>query len=231
MKKFLRENFVLVAAFALPGAVAALFLVAMAVPRWTVSLPQHDLVLAIERWEATPSEVFVAFVVRDGRLEADLRPLVKPDNPAVGIIYPQKWALLLLDHRSMTIRELPVDLPKSLAEGETRTVPIEALAGRRIIAGGDAPDGYKVSSLNTGSSNGGIVGEVFGMNRRYRRGVSVTKSGRTIELELPPPHRDSYATIQTVGWVANDRPGQPEKTASSRSGQPEGTAPGRSGQR
>ena len=209
MKKFLRGNFVLVAAFALPGAVALLFLVAMAIPRWTVALPQHDLVLSIERWDSTPSEIFVNFVVRDGRLEADLRPLTKPTNPAVGIVYPQKWALLLFDHQAMEVRELPLDLPKSLAEGETSTVPIEALAGRRIVPGGDAPDGYKVASLNTGSSGGGIVGEVFGMDRRHRRGVAVAKSGRTVELQLPAPHRESYGAIQTIGWIVDDgRPGR-----------------------
>jgi hypothetical protein len=209
VKKFLRENFVLVAAFALPGAVAALFLVAMAIPRWTVALPQHDLVMSIERWDSTPSEVYVTFVVRDGRLEADLRPLTKPANPAVGIIYPQKWALLLFDHQAMEVRELSLDLPRSLGEGETRTVPIEALAGQRLVPGGDAPDGYKVSSLNTGNSGGGIVGEVFGMNRRYRRGVAVAKNGRTVELELPAPHRESYAAIHTIGWIADgSRSGQ-----------------------
>jgi hypothetical protein len=204
VKKFLRENFVLVAAFALPGAVAALFLVAMAIPRWTVALPQHDLVISLERWDSTPSEVFVNFVVRNGRLEADLRPLTKPDNPAVGIVYPQKWALLLFDHQAMEVRELPLDLPKSLSDGETRTVPIAALAGRRIVPGDDAPDGYRVSSLNTGSSGGGIVGELFGMNRRYRRGMAVSKSGRTVELQLPAPHRESYGAIHMVGWIAAD---------------------------
>jgi hypothetical protein len=204
VKKFLRENFVLVAAFALPGAVAALFLAAMAIPRWTVALPQHDLVLSIERWDSTPSEVFVNFVVRDGRLEADLRPVTKPDNPAVGIVYPQRWALLLFDHQAMEVREVPLDLPKTLAVGETPTVPIEALAGRRIVPGGDAPDGYRVSSLNTGSSGGGIVGDLFGMNRRYQRGVAVAKSGRTVQLQLPPPHRESYGTIHTIGWITDD---------------------------
>jgi len=204
VKKFLRENLVLVAAFGLPGAVAALFLVAMAIPRWTVPLPQHDLVMSIERWDSTPAEVFVTFVVRGGRLEADLRPLVKPDNPAVGIVYPQRWALLLFDHEAMAVREVPLNLPQSLSAGETRTVPIEALAGRRIVAGDNAPDGYKVASLNTGSRGGGIVGELFGMNRRYRRGVAVAKNGRTVDLELPSPHLESYATIHTIGWIVDD---------------------------
>jgi hypothetical protein len=109
----------------------------------------------------------------------------------------------------MEVRELSLDLPRSLGEGETRTVPIEALAGQRLVPGGDAPDGYKVSSLNTGNSGGGIVGEVFGMNRRYRRGVAVAKNGRTVELELPAPHRESYAAIHTIGWIADgSRSGQ-----------------------
>jgi hypothetical protein len=201
VKKFLRENFALVAVFALPGAVAALFLAAMAIPTWTVPLPQHDLVMSIERWDSTPAEVFVTFVVRGGRLEADLRGVVKPADPAVGVSYPQRWALLLFDHEAMRVRELPLDLPQSLGQGETRTVPIEALAGRRILPGGDAPDGYRVSSLNTGSRGGGIVGDLFGMNRRYRRGVAVSKNGRTVELELPGTHRDSYGAIHTIGWV------------------------------
>jgi hypothetical protein len=205
VKKFVRENLVLVAAFGLPGAVAALFLVAMAIPKWTVPLPQHDLLMSVERWDSTPSEVFVTFAVRGGRLEADLRPLVKPDNPAVGVVYPPRWALLLFDHETMKVRELPLKLPQSLSAGETLTVPVEALIGRRIVPGDDAPDGYKVASLNTGSGGGGIVGDVFGMNRRYRRGVAVAKNGRTVDLDLPSPHRESYTVIHTIGWIADDR--------------------------
>src|SRR5688500_7178804 len=216
VKKFLRENLVLVAAFGLPGAVAALFLVAMAIPRWTVPLPQHDLVMSIERWDSTPAEVFVTFVVRGGRLEADLRPLVKPDNPAVGVVYPQRWALLLFDHEAMQVREVPLNLPLSPPEGETRTIAIEALANRRFAPGDEAPDGYKLASLNTGSGGGGIVGDVFGMNRRYRRGVAVAKNGRTVTLDLPGRHRESYAAIHTIGWIVDD--GRGERTAPGRSG-------------
>ena len=204
VKKFLRENLVLVAAFGLPGAVAALFLVAMAIPRWTVPLPQHDLVMSIERWDSTPAEVFMTFAVRGGRLDADLRPVVKPDNPAVGIVYPQRWSLLLFDHAAMKVRELPLKLPQSLSAGETLTVPVEALAGRRIIAGDEAPDGYKVASLTPGSSGGGLVGERFGMTRRDRRGGAVATRGRTVELDLPALHRESYAVIHTIGWIADD---------------------------
>jgi len=203
VRRFLRDNLVFIAAFALPAAVAVLFILATAIPPWTVPAPQHDLVLRMDNYGQPPPEVFVEFAVRDGRLEADVRPVVRPENPNMGITYPQRWVLLLFDHKAMQVRELPVDLPRTLPPGESRTVVIDALAGRRVVSGDTAPDGYKVTSLNTGGG-GGIVGELFGMNRRYRHGVAIGRDGRTMELDLPAPYRDSYGVIAPVGWTADE---------------------------
>ena len=202
-RRFLKDNAVLVAAFVLPAIVAGLFILATAVPKWTVPLPQHDLLVRVDSYGSPPPDVYVEFAVRDGRLEADVRPVVKPDNPNIGITYPQRWTLLLFDHAAMRVREIPVNLPRTLQPGEARTVVIDALAGRSVIAGDIAPDGYSVTSLNTGSGGGGIVNDLFGMTRRYRRGIAIGRNGRTIELELPAPHRESYGTIVTIGWIAD----------------------------
>ena len=202
-RRFVRENLVFIAAFALPGAVAALFLLATAIPKWTVPPPQHDLLLRLAKYEPRATPMHVDFVVQNGRLEVVARPLPKPANAEVSVPYGERWVLLLMDHRSLQVREIPFQLPQSPAEGESRTVVVDALAGRRVIAGNTAPDGYKVSSLNTGSGGSGIVGDIFGMNRSYRRGVAIAKDGRTIQLDLPQPHRDSYETIQTIGWVVD----------------------------
>jgi len=200
----LRENTVLVAAFVLPAAVAVLFVVATAVPKWTVPLPQHDLLLKVEQpFSTPPPDVTVEFGVRDGHVEATVRPVVRPDNPSIGVPYQQRWTLLLLDHRTMAVREIPVDLPKSLPPGETRIIPIEALARRRVTLGDTALDGYRVVSLNSGGG-AGIVGDLFGMNRRYRRGIAVGKNGRTIELDLPAAYREYYGAISTIGWTSDD---------------------------
>jgi hypothetical protein len=201
---FLRDNAVLVAAFVLPAIVAVLFILATAIPTWTVPLPQHDLLVRAEHYESPPPDLYVEYVVRDGRLEAVVKPVVKPDNPNVGITYPQRWKLLLFDHTTMEVREIPVDLPRDVAAGETRTVPVDALAGRRMLANEVAPDGYRVVSLNTYGSGGGIVNEVFGMNRRYRRGIAIGRDGRTIELQLPTPYRESYGSIVTIGWTVDE---------------------------
>jgi hypothetical protein len=200
-RRFLKDNLVLVAAFALPAAVAVLFLLATAIPTWTVPLPQHDLVLRVEQqpYSPTPAEVTADFTINNGQLEAVVRPVVRPENPALAP-YTQRWAVLLFDHTTMQVREIPLDLPKTVPQGETQTVVVQALAGRRLVQGETAPDGYRVTSLNTGGG-GGIVGELFGMNRRYRHGVAIGKDGRTVELDLPLPYRDFYGVISTIGWT------------------------------
>ena len=204
-RRFLRDNAVLVAAFVLPAVVAVLFILATVIPKWTVPLPQHDLVVRVEHYEnQPPPNVSVEFTVRDGRLEAFVRPVVKPDNPNAGIVYPQRWKLLLFDHAAMRMRELPLDLPVTLDIGETQTIPVDALAGRRVIPGDVAPDGYRVDSLGTYGGGGGIVNELFGMNRRYRRRIAVGRDGRTVQIELPAPYRDTYGSIVTIGWIVDE---------------------------
>ena len=197
---FVRDNLVLIAAFALPAIVAALFVLATVIPKWTVPAPQHDLVLRVEQDGPPQPEVSVEFVVNDGRVDAIVRPVSKPTNPAMGMPYVQRWTLLLFDHTAMQVREIRLDLPRTVPEGETRTVPVDALAGRHVTADTVAPDGYKVTSLSTGGS-GGIVGDLFGMSRRYRRGIAIGRDGRTIELALPQPHRDNFGTVAAVGWI------------------------------
>jgi hypothetical protein len=204
-RRFLRENAVLVAAFVLPAIVAALFMLATTIPKWTVPLPQHDLLVRAERYESPPPDVSVEFVVRDGQIEAVVRPVVKPESPNVAVVYPPRWTLLLFDHSTMQVREVPFDTPRDIPAGESRTVAVDALAGRRIVVGDEAPDGYKVASLNTGGGGGGIVNDLFGMNHRFRRGVAIGHGGRTIDLDLPAPYSDNYGSIVTIGWITESR--------------------------
>jgi hypothetical protein len=78
------------------------------------------------------------FSVRDGRVEATVRPI-----PANG--YPQPAALFLFDHQTLNVREIPVDLPSDLAEYDAiRTIVIDAFAGRQVVAQAKAPDGYEL---------------------------------------------------------------------------------------
>jgi hypothetical protein len=195
---FLRRNAFLVAAVALPALVAALFLVASAIPQWTVPPPAYDLVLRVARpYDAARPKVAVDFAVRDGRVEATVRPA--PDN-----VYVQSWALLLFDHEAATLREIPLDeLPASMAgDDEARTIVLRALDGRRVSPQPAAPDGYELRTRTSGGT--GLIGDVFGMGR-YRQNTALVNRGRVVRLDLPSPYGDPYQSpVFAVGWVLDE---------------------------
>jgi hypothetical protein len=193
--RFLRDNAFIVAAIALPVLVAAFFVMASAVPRWTVPDPAYDLVLrAAKPYDSVPSKVAVEFVVRDGRVQAVVRSVPAQQG------YTQPWGLLYFDHQARAVREIPFDMPESLNEGETsRTVAIDALASLQVSSQQTAPDGYKLETSTGGSP--GIVGDLFGIGR-YRQNAALSNRGRVIRLELPSPYESPYQTMAyAVGWV------------------------------
>src|SRR4026207_414357 len=71
--RFVRRNAFLVAAVALPLVVVIFFLLAAAIPRWTVAPPDFDLVLRGTSYEQPAPRVSLEFDVRDGRVQATVR--------------------------------------------------------------------------------------------------------------------------------------------------------------
>ena len=189
---FLRDNLFLVAAVALPALVVVFFLLASALPRWFVAPPTYDLVLrAGKPYPRTPPRTTVEFRVRNGELEAVVRP-ARTDS------WEQQWALFLFEHDTINLREIPVDLPASLPEeSEPQIIPVKAFGDRRILPQMKAPDGYE---LETQPYRGpGIVGELFGM-RRYDRSAVLIKNGRVVPLPLPSGV-EHLSPVQAIGWV------------------------------
>jgi hypothetical protein len=192
--RFLRENAFLVAAVSLPIIVVGFFLIASAVPRWLVAPPAYDLLLRTTgpSDQARPPAA-VDFVVRDGRVDAIVRGL-----PATA--YPPATKLFLFDHRTLNVREVPVDLPANLTERDPPvTVAVSALAGRRVLAEVKAPDGYEFETAKYRST--GLLGDLFGMGRRSGK-VSIGKNGRVVEISLPS-HEYTYG-VTAVGWVLSE---------------------------
>jgi hypothetical protein len=107
---------------------------------------------------------------------------------------------------TMSVREVPVELPGNLAEGDRpRTIVVDALAGRQVLTDAKAPDGYQLESRT--QRGPGIVGEVFGMNR-YDAEASLVNKGRVIPLALPAPYRNVYfSPVYPVGWLVPGTPG------------------------
>jgi hypothetical protein len=192
--RFLRDNVFLAAAVALPLVVIAFFLLASAIPQWTVPPPAYDLVLRAGGPYDQAVRVSVEYHVQDGQVHVTVRP-VAPNA------FPQRSTLLLFDHRALALREIAVDLPAVVGEGDASTTArVERLASRRVIAETQAPDGYRLEMRTRRGP--GLVGELFGMHR-YDQHVVLTNRGRVISLALPAPHQ-YLAPVQAVGWLAEE---------------------------
>jgi hypothetical protein len=189
------DHVFLVAAVALPVAVVALFLLASAVPRWRVAAPRYDFVFSASTRADTPAgAVPVAFHVRDGRVEADVQALSRRRTNPPGV------ALYVFDHDTLDVREIPVEVPPDLSPDDPpRRVVVDALAGRRAIGSGRAPDGYQFQVRTQGSP--GLVGELFGMGR-YGQGLVLANEGRLVRIDLP---ESVYVyNAAAVGWLDDD---------------------------
>ena len=193
---FLRDNLFLVAAVSLPLIVVAFFIASSAIPRWLVPPPAYDLLIkATDGYNPTSPRASVDFEVRNGKAEAIVRPLA-PN--AYGV----RSRLFLFDHNTMSVREIPVDLPNldEVKEGDPpRTIVVDALPGRQLLTQAKAPDGYQFESRS--QRGPGIVGEVFGMNR-YETVATVVNRGRVIPIVVPPPFQNVYASpVYALGWL------------------------------
>jgi hypothetical protein len=197
VKAFLRNNAFLVAAVALPVIVVAFFLVATAIPRWTVPPPAYDLVLRVGKpYEQPRSQVSVEFKVVDGRLEAIVRPAQKDQ-------YVPAWRLFRFDHQTLNLQEIPLEIPDSLpADSEPQTIVVDALAGRQLLEQARAPDGYELrTDSNRGSA--GLIGDLFGM-RGYDQNVALVNRGRVVKLPLPSGYQ-YLSPVSSIGWLPDAR--------------------------
>jgi hypothetical protein len=198
----LKDNAFLVAAISLPLVVVGFFMLSSAIPRWTVPPPAYDLVLrAVDLYNQTPARAAVDFDVRDGKVEATVRPVA-------ANAWGQRSKLFLFDHATMSVREIPLQLPDdldNLTEGDPpRRIVVDALVGRQVVQQAIAPDGYQLESPS--GRGPGIVGDIFGMHR-YESQASLVNKGRLIPIVLPPPFQNNYGSFPyAVGWLVDNGP-------------------------
>jgi hypothetical protein len=198
LPRLVRENAFLVAAVALPLIVVGFFLVASAIPRWSVPAPAYDLLLQASSYsDQNRARVVVDFRVRDGRVQAVVRPL-PPSNTYV----PPLPKLYVFDHTTQSVREIPFDVPDVGENDQPVTVPVPALARHRVMTDARAPDGYELQSRTR--HGGGIVGDLFGM-RSYDDRVALVKGARVVPIELPA--RQYGYSPSAVGWIVEDGQG------------------------
>lgn len=197
-KQVLRDNAFIVAAIALPVLVAAFFLIASVVPRWTVPLPTYDAILKVDGpYNGERRATSVDFGIRDDRVVAFVKPV-----DSNGYAWPRR-TLLVVDHETLTAKEVPFTPPDQLNDGEKeRVIVVDALAMTPVSTGAEAPDGYALRTRDN-SGGPGLIGEIFGM-RSYRQRVTLFGRGRAVNVTLPALFSDAYRQVTFVGWVTGD---------------------------
>lgn len=191
MKKFLRENLMIVVSIALPLLVALFFIMASVLPGLWSKPPEHDLLLSLQgRTTAKPSHVRIKLVVTDERLKA---VAVKSENPD----YDNNPRLFRYSHLSGEVSEINIPIPENIEEtGDDHEVSIPLLDGLRISDSIHAPDGYEFRGRRRG---GGLMTELFGGSRN-RTDVSISRNGAIVRIRLPASDY-WYNNVRFVGWV------------------------------
>jgi hypothetical protein len=190
--RFLRDNAFLVAAGLLPVQVVGFFLLATAIPRWTVPPPAYDLIVKGYKPYSGDYRLKVSYDldVRDGRLQLTVRPLATEQ-------YQNKPVLFLVDHRTQNAREIPLTLRETPPDAPETTL-LDPVPGRTLLDGAKSPDGYTLESRPYHST--GLLGDLFGMHS-YQAGMVLLNRGRLIPVALPEPF-DSQ--VYFVAWVSNE---------------------------
>ena len=189
---FLRDNVFLVAAGLLPILVVGFFLLATAIPRWTVPPPAYDLIVKGYKPYSGDVRLKVSYDldVRDGRLQLTVRPLATEQ-------YQNKPVLFLIDHTKLDARSLPLTLRETPPDAP-ETTALDPVPGRALLDGAKAPDGYTLETRPYHST--GLLGDLFGMHS-YQSGMVLMNRGRVIPVALPEPF-DSQ--IYFVAWVSKE---------------------------
>lgn len=203
-----RGNAFLIAAVALPLIVVGFFLLAMAVPRWTVDPPAHDLILSVDESSSYSQRATRrSFEVRNGQVVAIQEPVSsRPSIEQGETAYLPDTGLIIVDHETQEIRELAV-VPAPGPEpppgpDEPASFVVADLARRSVVAGDVAPDGYAFEMRTW--SGPGLMGEIFGMRSRGV-GFALTKDGRVVSVEL---RTERYVMPRVVGWIVDNGAGR-----------------------
>lgn len=202
MSKWIKQNLVLLTGIVLPVLLVAGFLVLQGAPKVLADPPQYDFLVVGYRYDAQhPRTYRLSFEVRDGRLQGRATPA------GAGNAYPnrQHAGIFRYEASNVAFTEIAWDLPEGL-DGieEPVTFQVDAVADLRLDKTRRSPEGY-VFEYAGYRGRGGLLGEMFGMGRRYESNYVLNKNGA--EFNLPSPASTPYYyghDMHFMGWVIDE---------------------------
>jgi hypothetical protein len=190
MKRFLKENVVLVAGVTLPLALMLLFFIAGAVTRASIAAPQYDMVFA-----ADYDYLYPPWQISLEENALTIRYTAGSNRPANYV--PPRPRLYLFDHKTMTVELLEINY-NHIVNGIVQDPVIDKLNTHILLAKHTSPDGYQlVSDYYSGGPLFGLF--EFGNNRNTSM---LRKQSRTISLAGAPPY---LGNSQFVVWVGGKK--------------------------
>ncbi len=204
MGTWIKENLVLVSGILLPVLLVAGFFILNRLPGVLADPPTYDfLLVAFQNDYQSPPDYYLTFEVRDGKLSGRVSPTEENQQH----FNRQNARIFLYRANSNEFEEIVFDLPEGRDKLE-KSVPINlaVTAHLPLDKRKQSPDGYQFEFLGY-RGNGGLLGDIFGMGRRYESSYVLKKGSHYFNLPELTIDLNIYQTdLQFMGWVLEEGP-------------------------
>jgi len=206
MNKWIKENLVLLSGILLPALLVGGFFVLDQLPKTLADPPTYDFLMVGYQYDYQhPADYYLSFEVREGRLTGQAVP--KSENSRH--INRQTARLFRYQADDNRFEEILFDLPAGLAtKEEPVALDLHDTDGLRLDKRSTSPDGYQFEFMGY-RGRGGLLGEIFGMGRRYESNYVLKKDSVYIDLPEPTPEPYLYQNdLHFLGWIVDESLGQ-----------------------
>jgi hypothetical protein len=202
MNKWFKENLVLVSGILLPVLLVGGFFVLSKAPRILTDPPAYDFLLVAYRNDNQhPRNYHLSFEVRDGQLHGRVVPIGEG-----SVNFNQQHAgIFRYKATENDFDEIVYELPDGVDDIEEPIgFLVEGTSSIKLDKRAQSPDGYRFEFLGY-KGRGGLLGDIFGMGRRYESNYVLTKD--SAYFNLPKPASDAYYyqhNLHFMGWVSKE---------------------------
>lgn len=203
MRKFVRNNLVLLIGILLPVLLVAGFLILAHLPRALVDPPRHDFLVVGYRYDYQQlRNFFLGFEVRKGKLTATITP--KEDRKS----YHAQERASLYRYRAAdnSFEEISYELPDGVDE-LTRQLNFAVAEAAQLTLDkrSRSPDGFTFEFRGY-SGSGGLLGGLFGIGHHSGSDYVLRKDSAAFELPPPVTPAQYYygQNLVFLGWVVNE---------------------------
>lgn len=189
MRRFLKENLILVIGISLPIFLVVVFYLAAVIPKMLVKPPKTDLLYLTTSY---PHDG-ITTEIKDGTLKIWITPQVRKGS----LPMPR---LFRFNAKTKTSTEIPITVstaPGVIVANKQEELIIPDIKNLKLNTQNISPDGYKVeiSSPNVG----GVVNLLF-LNTT-KRTLIISKKGNVVNISEENNNLHGQKSIKFLGWI------------------------------